>query len=317
MAMFPSIETLQELIKSYTIAQQHDSVRANDLLTQIAALRLEIALDAEGRRIFYEQRDVPFLAAANFSQAVWFSKHDIAYIIRRGIANLSDAVLISAANEGNRQRIITREPVAWQQLFSTVQVVAPAGQQTLFDLPQELLFSENETFALQITGQVTSNGQIFYHGCTLKDTIEDVIKEDVAREISEYVPEGQQLIPIGFRFPSNIVDTPAVSPTGSKDILSAKNSRSVVLTHVSTDAPDTRVTLIDEGRNQLICETVEARGIAATETNKFTTFYELPYPHLLRRGDRLRLRAVNGSLITGDEMAADINYNVCFRGYPV
>lgn len=317
MAMFPAIDTLQELIKSYTIAQAYDTQKAADLLGQIRDLRLEIALDAEGREIFYSQIIVPFLAAGSYQQTQWFTKNDIAYTLRRGIAKLSDAATLSAVNEGNKQRVITREPIAWQQIFSSIQEAVPFGQQTLFDFPQELQFQENETFGLSIAGQITSNGYVFYHGCTLKDTIEDVRIADLKQEIDSYVPEGQQLVPILFQFPSNVVDTPAQSPTGSSDIFTAKNSRSVILTHVSTNAPDMRLTITDEGRNQVICENIEARGVAAEESNRFTSYYELPYPHLLRRGDRLRFRARNGSEITGVEEAANTVFYLCFKGYSI
>lgn len=314
--MFPSIEILQELIKSWTIAKTYSATRAAELLDEINRLRLEIAIDAEGRRIFYEQLEVPALAAGTYQQTKFFTKNDINYVLRRGIALLSDAAVVSAVNEGSRQRIVTREPIAWQQLFSCVQG-SPLGQQTLFDFPQELFFAENETFGISIQGQIVNDGWIFYHGCTLKDTIEDVAIGELDAEIKSYVPEGQQLVPLIFRFPSNVVGTPATDPGGSDQILCAKSSRSVVLTHVSTNAPDTRISLIDEGRNQLICRNIEARGVAAEETSRFTTFYELPYPHLLRRGDRLRLEGVNGSLISGSAEVADTDFYFTFRGYPV
>jgi hypothetical protein len=316
--LFPRINTLQELIKSYTIAQAYSPTKAKALREQINAIRLEIAIDAEMREIFYAQQLVPPLTNAAFAQSIWFTKDDIRYIIKRGVARLTANATVSVVNQGNRQRIITREPIAWQQFFSDIQNAPPAlGQQTLFDLPQELEFTENEALGIQIQGQVANDGYLFYHGCTLKDNLDEARVSDINAEIESYIPEGAQIVPILFQFTAAAAGNPAVNAAGGADILSAKNSRSVVLTHFSTSAQECRFTLQDTGRNQLICQDIEMRGVAAGATNQFTTWYELPFPHLLRRGDRLKLQAINGSVITGNNTAANTVQYFAAKGYPV
>jgi hypothetical protein len=309
--MFSLIQQLQELIKSYYIALTYDTAKAASILQTINDLRLQVAIDAEMREIFYSQVNVP-ANASGFQENVWFSRNDISYIVNRGLADLLEAVTVSAVNQGNRQRIITREPLKWQQLFAATQNNT-LGQQTLFDLPQEIQFQQNEALGLSITGQ-TDAGFIFFHGCTLKDNLEDVRRQDLANEIAGYLPE-PQLIPILFQFPSNAIGTIAINAAGGDQIFSTKYDRSIVITEVSTTASRVRFTLTDEARNQLICERVEARGIASNFENKFTTYYKLPYPHLLRKGDRLRADILNGSLMTNNAEAQDTVFFLTFKGY--
>lgn len=305
------IKELQEALKSYYIARTYDIGKAADILEQINKTRLDIAIDAEVRKIFYGQTDVP-ANASGYQQTVQFAKDDIAYIINRGLADLAETATLAATNQGNRQRIITREPVAWQQIFAATQNNV-FGQQTLFDLPQEIFFDENEVLSLAVQGQVDA-GFIFYHGCTLNDNLEDARRQDLQNEIEAYLPE-PQLVPIMFQFPTNVAGVLAINPSGGSQILSTKNPRSVILTGVSNTASESRITLIDEGRNQIICDRLEARGMASDFENPYTTYYPLPYPHLLRKGDRLRADILNGSLMTGDEMAADTIYYLTFHGY--
>lgn len=311
--MFELIKQLQELIKSYYIALRYDTQKANTLLQAINQIRLEIALDAEIREVFWEQKTVPF-DASGFQQNVWFSKDDINYIVNRILASLETTVQVAAVNQGNRQRIITREFTAWQHLFPAVQSNLN-GQQTLFDFPQEIFFSENETLGLSIQGQTAENGFLFYHGCTLKDTLEETRRQDIADEITKYIPE-PQLIPIIFQFPSITVGSAAVSATGDTDIFSAKCDKSVILTHVSTTATASRINaLSDTGRNQLLVQGVEMAGVAANFQNNFESYYRLPFPHLLRRGDRLKLEALQGSLITAGVQAINTLNFLTFKGY--
>lgn len=310
---FLYIEQLKEQLKSYYIATRYDTEFAQQLLADINAKRLLIALDAELREIFYEQQDIP-ANASGYQQSHWFSKNDIEYNIRRALANLGEGVTISAVNQGNAQRIITREPISWQHIFPNIQnLAAPLGQQTLFDFPQEMLFAENEALGLSIFGQVAA-GNIFYHGCTLKDEVSEVRQADIAREISAYLPQ-PQYVPLIFQFPSAVVGSAATNPSGGADIFSAKNERSVVLTHVSTTAPNSRLTLLDEGRNQTICTEVEQAGVAGTFTDAFEVFYPLPYPHLLRRGDRLRIKVLQGSPMYGEVQPIDTLNYLTFKGY--
>jgi hypothetical protein len=311
--MFASIEQLQELIKSYYTALRYDEDKANALLADINELRLEIALNAEVGEIYYNQVNVPS-NATGYQENVWFSKNDINYTIVRALAHLGEGVTLSAVDQGNRQRIITREPMAWQQLFPAIQSNL-LGQQTLFDLPQELFFEENEALGLAVQGQTVA-GYIFYHGICMKDSIEEVTREAITTEINKYLPE-PELVPLVFQFPNNTFNTLATDSSGAEEIFSSKYDRSVILTEVSCTAPNTRLTLIDEGRNQLICQRVEMQGVASNYTNRFTTYYKLPRPHLLRKGDRLRIEVLNGSTITNETMAANTLNFLCFKAYSV
>jgi hypothetical protein len=313
--MFSLIEQLQELIKSYYIVSNYDTQKAQRILRELNALRWEIAIDAEQRSIFWEQQNIPALATG-YQQTVWFSRNDIKYNLVRALADLDVGVTISTVNQGNRQRIITREPINWQQLFPQVQNTGTdLGQQTLFDFPQEIQFQENEALGLAILGQ-TSDGFVFYHGCTLKDRLDDITPEDIAAEIDEYIPE-PQLVPMLFEFASLTAGTFATPAGGGNDIFSTKNSRSVILTHVSCSTQAARLTLTDQARNQLICERVEISGIAADSTNKFTTYYRLPYPHLLRRGDRLKAVIEQGSILAADSTPINVTQFLTFKGYTV
>lgn len=311
--MFHLIDHVLELLKSYYVALVYDQNKAAKLLQDINDLRLQIAIDAEMREIFYDQVDIP-ANASGFQESVWYSRNDIRYVVRRAIAMLDDATTISVVNQGNKQRILTREPLGWQQIFSAIQGLAN-GQNTLFDFPQEIEFQENEALGLSTQGQ-TDAGWVFFHGATLKDTLEDARRNDIQDEINTYLPQ-PQLIPILFQFPNNTAGTLAVNSANGNQIFSTKYNRSIILTEVSTTASDCRLTLIDEARNQLVCERVEMRGIASQFNNSFTAFYKLPYPHLLRRGDRLRIDVLNGSDITGDTEAANEIKFLTFKGYSV
>lgn len=316
MTMFPLVEQLQELMKSYYTALRYDPSTARDYLANINDIRLQIALTAEVMNIWYEQVNIT-ANSSNFQDTAWFSRNDINYVIRRGIANLINGATLSAVDQGNRQRLVTREPLNWQQLLSQIQFsasgIAAIGQQTLFNFPQELFFQKNETLGLSVENQ-TSAGNIFYHGADLKESLEKVRRDNIVEEINNYLPE-PQLVPILFQFPSATVGTPASNPSGGDEIFSTKNDRSVILTHVSSTAFDCRYTITDEARSQLICEEVEALGIAGNFIDPFEVYYALPYPHLLRQGDRLRLRALNGSLITGNEETADALQFLTFKGF--
>lgn len=320
---FPQIEILKELIKSYYIAQIYDTNKAADLLSQINDLRLAIALDAEAREIFYGQLKVPQSVA--YSQTQWFSRFDIAYILKRGIGFLEQGVTLSTVNQGNKQRIITREPIAWQQMFSDIQGDT-VGQQSTFDFPQELIFGENEALGLNIAGQSDNDGYLWFHGCTLKDRndLSDALKDDLANEIAGYMPE-PQLVPLIFAFANNTLGTAATNPAGGPDILSAKNEHNVILTHVSCNFPvkqggghivGAQITLQDVGRNQLIADNISSEGFVANFDDPYTGFYPLPFPHLLRKGDRLKMKATNGIISqSANQTVAAGTYYLTFAGY--
>lgn len=331
--MFLAIEQLRELIKTYTVAQTvalatnaaSDIDYADGLLTAINQTRINLALEAEMRQIFWEQLTVPVAANVNTVRNVWFSKNDQAFIIRRGIAALDSGVQISLLNQGEKQRTITRESVAWQQLFSSCQSVA-LGQQTLFDLPEALRFGENQSLNIGVQGEVTgaassSNGYIFLHGATLKDSISDATVQGLKDEFIDadgntlYLPE-TQLVPLLFQFPSATADEYATDPNGSENIFTVKSEKSVLLTRVSSSQINFRINkLTDEGRNQTLCDRISLEGVASNMTNTFTTYYDLPYPHLLRRGDRLKLVAQNGgNLGSGSTVDANILSYLAFEG---
>lgn len=325
-----SLLRIKELIKSYTVAASvanatqapADLARAQALLNQINELRLQLALNAEMREIFYIQKNIPAAANANTTQNVYVSKNDIDYTIRRGIASLLDGVTITMFNQGARAIEITRNETPWQHLFSNIQQTAPVGQQLLQDLPETLIFTENQALGMGLKGQ-TEAGFLFLHGATLKDDLAESSIIEVQREFltddgqTRYIPE-TQLVPLEFKFPSATAGTLATDANGDTNIFSLKNGRSVLLTHVSCSVQDCQLTLNDEGKNLSICDSLEMRGIAADQSNQFTTYYELPEPHLLRRGDRLKIKVVNGSNITGDEVT-DINVlqYLTFKGQTV
>lgn len=316
MNTFPLVEQLQELLKSYYACLRYDPSGAASILQIINEIRLRIGLDAEVLNIWWEQVNV-VANATGFQDTAWFSRNDINYLIRRGVCNLNNNVNLSAVDEGNKQRLVTREPLAWQQLFSQVQnsatAIAQVGQQLPFDLPQELAFQKNETLGLSVQNQA-DDARIIYHGADLKETIEQVRVDEIKAEIAAYLPE-PQLVPITFQFTTTDVGNHAVNPSGGNDIFSTKNDRSVILTHVSMSSPNCKFTLTDEGRSQLICEEVESTGMAGFYKDPFSTYYPLPYAHLLRKGDRLRLRGLNGSDITTATEAANTLFYLVFKGY--
>jgi hypothetical protein len=321
------LNQLRELLKHYTVASnvamatgKNDDVnRAIGLLQEINAVRLSVALNAEMREIFYKQVNVPQAASANTVQNIYVSQNDKRYTFRRGIAALIDNVTISFLNQGARAIEITRNPVAWQMLFSQYQNAAPIGQQSLFDFPETLMFSENQSLNIGITGQ-TDDGFLFFHGANIKDNLEESSIADIRREFltdsgqTLYLPE-TQIVPLQFKFTSNTAGTLATTPNGDNNIFSVKSDKSVLLLEVSSNRQDYIIDkLTDEGRNQTICERIETLGVAGNSDNQYAAWYPLPEPHLLRRGDRLKAVLTNGSNISGDTVAANDATTLAFRG---
>lgn len=320
--MFIFIEQLKELIKSYVIFETvanatnapADKQRAKNCLDKINELRVGLAIDAEMREIFFEQVNI---AAAQ--KSFYFSKNDIAFAVKQGIAYLENGVTLSMINQGLKRKTITREPVNWQQLFASVQSLA-LGQQTLFEMPETLRFGANQSLDFTVKN-ATTLGYLFLHGCTFKDNLEDIARRDITAEFldeqgnTKYLPE-TQIVPLEFIFPSNVINTYATAPNGNENIFSIKNERSVLLTHVSTTATNARIDkLTDEGRNQTICSRIEMAGVASNYQNAYETFYPLPFPHLLRRGDRLKAVIQNGSPMAANAVMPANALNVlCFKG---
>lgn len=329
------IERLKELMKTYTVAasvanatrSDVDRERQKSILDAINKIRVDLLVNAEMREIFYLQQNIAAAANANTVQNVWVSKNDIDYTFKRGLAYLLNGVNVSFVNQGARAIEITRNQTAWQQLFSQVQIAAPFGQQIPFDFPETLRFGENQSLNIGIQGQ-TSAGYMFFHGATLKNDLGESSVQEIRREfltddgVTKYLPE-TQIVPLEFQFLSDAADSPAVDANGDTNIFSVKNDRSVLLTEVSTtaihleDREGCRITLSDEGKNLNICDTVDIQGVAADATNQFTTYYPLPEPHLLRKGDRLKLKAYNGGNIQNTPLTAGTLYYLTFRGFTI
>ena len=329
------IERLKELVKTYTVAasvanatrSDVDMQRAKNLLATINDIRVDLARNAEMREIFYLQKNIAGAVNANTVQNCWISKNDIDYTFKRGIASLLNGVNVSFVNQGARAIEITRNQTAWQQLFSQVQSAVPFGQQIPFDFPETLRFGENQSLNVGLQGQ-TSAGYLFFHGATLKNNLNESSIEAIRREFltddgqTKYLPE-TQIVPLEFQFASTTIGTQAVDANGDANIFSIKNDKSVLLTEVSSTAIDIsggdscRVTISDEGKNLNFCDTVDIQGIAADATNQFTTYYPLPEPHLLRKGDRLKLKALNGGDILSTGLTANALYYLTFRGFTI
>ena len=322
------IEKIKEDIKAYYIAADKANATNNKadkdfaiaVLAEINKTRLSLGVLAEKAEIFFSQINIPAQSSANNVYSEWFSKNDKSYRITRGIASLLVTAKVGLEIQGgSKAKVITRNPTAWQQIFSTVQSVA-LGQQIPFDLPEELRFTDNQSLQISVQGQ-TSAGYIFLHGNTNKENLEESTINGLKSEIfdengnTKYLPE-TQLVPLSFEFPSATIDTFATDGQGKTDIFSLKSEKSVLLTHVSTTAINCRIfTLQDEGKNQTITEQCEMAGLASLHTNAFTTYYPLPKPHLLRKGDRLKVVIQNGSPLAANvTQAADVQHQLTFKG---
>lgn len=311
---------LNELIKSYHVFAKFDPEKAAQLLGLMNDVRLNIALIAEQRQIFWQQIEVP-ANASGYKNDVFFTHDDIDSCIVRMVAFLEQAVTVSLTQQGTRENVFTRQSVQWQQIMSQTQDATSVGQKIPFDFNQEIYLQKSETLDVGVTEQ-TTDGVIVVHGCNLKDDAAPN-KKDLLQEINIIEFDGQpnipkpQLVPILFQFQSGVLDEPATAVDGGKDIFSVKNDRSVILTEVSITTIDCRIDILDAGRNMTLCNQVEASGVAGFFTNQFTTYYPLPYPHLLRSQDRLQFRALDGSNVTGAVADADIVQFLCFRGFTI
>ncbi len=314
---------LAELIKSYHVQCKYDTGLAADTLAKINDYRRQIVTIAEQREIFVDQIDVGAIGA--IKKDVFFTRDDLDSLVVRMIGDLPDNTLVSLVQQGTRQNIFTRNGVAWPMLMSDVQAGTILGSQIPFDFPQEIYLQKSDTLDIGIVDPTDSgdSGFIFVHGANLKDdpaSGTQALFDEI--NITEFdrtpnIPR-TQLVPIQFQFTDKSAGNPAIAVDGGKDIFSTKNERSVILTEVSCNVDSLRVTLIDRGRNQEICETVEMLGIAARSQNPFTSWYPLPYPHLLKAQDRIQFRALNGSSIaTAEGEDADVVYTWCFRGFTI
>lgn len=311
---------LNELIKSYHVVSVFDARKAAAILEKINAYRLQIAMQAEQRQWFVEQLEV-VANASGYTNDIFFTHDDIDSLVIRMIARLDTGTTVSLVQQGTRENLFTRQPVAWQQLMSDVQIAPDTGQQIPFDFPQEIYLEKSQTLDIGVTDQTTA-GFVFVHGCNLKDDAapnqRELVKEIGQRELNgkPNLPK-PQLVPIQFKFTANTLNNPAVAVNGGDAIYSIKSERSVILTEVSTTSINSRITLIDKGRDQEMCNEVESAGVAGFFTNPFSNWYPLPYPQLLRSQDRIQLRALNGSIISGVRDVADVTQTLCFRGFTI
>lgn len=310
-------QQLNEMLKTYRVFESFDKQQAGNLLAKINELRLSIALIAEQRQIFWKQINVP-ANASGYKNDLYFTSDDIKSLVSRFVANLGLTTSLSLTQQGIKENIFTRQAIPYQQLASAVQSVT-TGQAIPFDLPQEIFLDKNDSLDFGIKNQ-TSAGQIIVHGCNLKDDYSpsvDALRAEINRRDERGNPFLPQtaLIPIQFKFTAGAVGNQAVAVDDATNIFSIKNPKSIILTDVSTTSINSRITLIDRGRNQTLCETVESQGVAGFFQNRFTVYYPLPYWHILRASDRLELQAVNGSNITGTFDAANDIQTLCFRGF--
>jgi hypothetical protein len=316
---------LNEMLKTYRAFYIFDKKRAAELLEDINNIRLAIALLAEQRQVFWSQIPVEG-QAVNYKNSVNFTSDDIKSLISRLISTLAITTDMTLTQLGTREVLFTRERVAQQQLTSVTQYENaeadnPNGQVIPFDLPQEIFLDKNQSLELGVINQQT-DAFIFVHGCNLKDDYSPNV-DDIKKEIWSLDEFGRPnlpqpvLVPILFQFPSAAADTAAIAASGGKQIFSVKGGKSVILTDVSTTSRNSRITLIDNGRNQELCSQVESMGIAGFYTNQYTVYYPLPYWHMLRLTDRFEFRAINGSDITGETETANERQTMCFRGWTI
>lgn len=298
------IEALREYLKTYYIFRGFDRHKADEILQTINEIRLSLATEAELRQIYWEQINIRQTAAA-YQDNYFFTRGDTDFTVVGGIANLTSTVLISLLHQGARQNVLTRENVQWQALFSDIQQAAPVGQQFPFDFEQELLFESNQSLQIGITGETTAGKRLFLRGCNLKNDHPPNL-HDLTKEIEDSLPQWQ-IVPLTFLFPIGSAD--AIDVSGNSDIYSIKSDRSVLLTHVSTSAVNFFASLFDDGRSQQMCNRVDIRGIAGAFNNVYATYYPLPYPHLLRKQDRLKLRASLQAGVSASESLQYINFS--------
>lgn len=302
------IESLREYLKTYYIFRGFDSKKANSILETINEIRLSLAVEAELRQIYWSQIDIR-QTAAGYQDNYFFTRGDTDFTVVGGIADLTSTVLISLLHQGARQNVLTRENVKWQALFSDIQRAAPVGQQLPFDFEQELFFERNQSLQIGVTGETGASKRLFLRGCNLKKDNPSNLR-DLTQEIEGSLPQWQ-VVPLTFLFPVGSAD--AIDVSGNQDIYSIKSDRTTLLTHVSTSSQAYHASLFDDGRSQQMSERVDIKGIAGMFSNSFTTYYPLPYPHLLRKQDRIKLRA---SLLAGVSADAQLEY-LNFWGFTI
>lgn len=312
------IEQIQELAKSYFAYKVVGSSQADAVLKTLNQLRINLVSEAEMRRVFWDEVDIKKLASGA-RRNVFYSRNDVDYLLKRGIVNLESDVTVSLEKRSGTVKRFTRESTAWQALFSERQQLATfAGVQVLQDFPQELRFGANESLNIGITGQKLVDGKIWLHGATMENNF-DLNLQALQEEIASSIPQ-TEIIPLRFRWLED--KTEAVDVNGNKQILSDKATRSVLITHVSaqTYGGDDqagyigwKLSLYDEAKNQQFCDKVNILGIAGEMSNPYQNWYELPYPHVLYRGSRLKMRGYLDTPFEGDSNLV----NLVFKGITI
>lgn len=311
---FPEIELLLEDVKTYHSLSGY--VDQKELKKRIDAQRLGIALDACRRMCFWDKTDIQ-VGNAGETKDYFFSRGDIKSLIKRGIAVLQQNVNASLVHQGIRRNIFTRQSLAWQQLFSTIQNATESdyGQNLPFDLPAEIYLKENESINVQVTDQQT-NGYIFWQGCNLVENSVEV--KDIQTEIEKNNLPTSIFVPLVYQF--NTANGYAVDGQGNSNIFTNKNDVSCILTHVSVAGDSTsqglncQLTLIDVGKNTEFCDLIEMRAIAGGYLDKYTVYYPLPYPIFLPRQDQLKAKIKNGSDINGERNSTGVTNYLTFAG---
>ena len=308
---------LQDLLKSYHVFASVDPSKAMEILAKINSYRLQIATLANRREIFVRQINVP-ANATGYKNDVFFTDDDIDSLISRMVAYLDDEVNVSLTQLGTRENLFTRQSVPWPFVMSGIPGFSN-GMNQAFDFSEEIYLKKSETLDIGIINQ-TIDGMVFVHGCNLIDAIPSD-ETALSQEIYSVDAEGNpnlpqfQVVPIQFQFTAAANDNKAVAVDGGTDIFSIKSDKTVILTHAACNAMNTRLTLFDKARNQEICNEVEAWGVTTDVTDITSSYRPLPYPHILRAQDRLQLRALNGSTITGTHELANTVFTMGFRGF--
>lgn len=311
---FPEIELLLEDVKTYHSMSGY--IDQTELRKRINQQRLAIALDACRRMCFWDTTNIQ-LGSANETKDYFFSRGDIKSLIKRGIAVLQQDINVSLVHQGIRRNIFTRQSLAWQQLFSTIQNATESdnGQNLPFDLPAEIYLKENESINIQVTGQ-EATGFVFWQGCNLVENTVD--ENDIKTEILSNDLPTSIFVPLVYQF--DTADGYAVDGQGNSNIFTNKNNVSCILTHVSVAGDSTsqglncKLSLIDVGRNTEFCDLMEMRGVAGGYLNKYTVYYPLPYPIFLPRQDQLKARILNGSDINGERNSTGVTNYLTFAG---
>lgn len=320
------IEHLQELLKTYYILESLNDSKAPLLKKQINNLRVKLAFEAEMRRIFIEQVNIRSNLSAypdSYFIKRGTNRFTISKIIGTGISTGASVFLEKQGSEEiATNKSLTNQTFNWEVLFSSAGFT-PNAPQAPFEFEPELFFDHNES--LNITFDKNPNiAALFIHGANLNES-EPIGFDAIESEIQKTLPQWE-IVPISFVWPSTAgvpIQIDAVDASGNTDILSTRSDRSILLTGLSYNTestpigqtqtqPNSLLTLIDITKNQEICTKVQIGGVCGDIQNKTTTYYDLPYPHLLRAKSQLKVRL---SALRNNNVDTPTNFN--FYGFAI